>query len=272
MNHTYVCESTWGSRVRRKVCHPVRNPRSLLMGFDSKHFVGGEIVTTTSEAVDSTALRLPSHSVSERRRWDLERERVLLTRVGLHMPDQLRFEDWERAGKRLSSIVDSSSWCLGDWLVYGKQHYSDRYKKAIKSAGLQYQTLRNYAWVSGRFEMNRRRPLLTFQHHAEVASLPLPDQDSWLDRAQREMWTTKQLRMQIRRERLIGTGQEDDSAVIPRIEVPERRLALWRRAADQSGMEFESWVMATLDGAAEQTLGDDPVNDEEPPRSSPLAV
>src|SRR6266545_6028251 len=93
-------------------------------------------------------------------------DRVLMTRVGLCIPADLSYEDWERAGSQLAGIVDSSSWWLGDWLVYGKKQYSDRYRRAIHAAGLQYQTLRNYAWVARRFELNRRRPKLSFQHHA----------------------------------------------------------------------------------------------------------
>lgn len=184
-------------------------------------------------------------------------DQVLLTRVGLQIPAELSFEDWERAGHRLSGIVDSSSWCLGDWLAFGKQKYADRYKSAINSAGLQYQTLRNYAWVSRQFDLNRRRPGLTFQHHAEVASLPRGDQDRLLDMAEREMWTTKQLRTHLREGRNGDGGKTTQPVVIPRIEVPDGRLELWRRAAEQSGMDFEGWVKTTLDGAAGQALGEE---------------
>jgi hypothetical protein len=72
---------------------------------------------------------------------------MLMTRVGLQISDPLSFDTWERAGHRLSSLVDSSTWCLGDWLVYGKRHFPDRYERAIAAAGLRYQTLRNYAWA-----------------------------------------------------------------------------------------------------------------------------
>jgi hypothetical protein len=186
-------------------------------------------------------------------RNSIKPDKVLLTAVGLHIPAELSFEDWERAGRRLSGIVDSSTWCLGDWLVYGKLHYSDRYKRAIDAAGLQYQTLRNYAWVSHRFELSRRRPNLTFQHHAEVASLPPPEQDLWLDRAEQGMWTTKQLRMRLQAERIKNTGETGQLSTIPRIEVPEARLIRWYEAAEQAGVEFKKWVTDTLDGAAGAT-------------------
>jgi len=101
--------------------------------------------------------------------------------VGLHMPAELSFEDWARAGRQLSRIVDSSAWWLGDWLVFGKSNYSDCYQLAIQRAGLRYQTLRNYAWVARRVPVSRRRAKLTFQHHAEIASLPIEEQNRLLD-------------------------------------------------------------------------------------------
>jgi hypothetical protein len=192
------------------------------------------------------------------RLWDGRdgRGQVLITGVGLQIPNDLAFEDWELAGHRLSRIVDSSAWWLGDWLVFGKKHYADRYQRAIRAVGLQYQTLRNYAWVARRFDLARRRSALTFQHHAEVASLLVEDQERLLDQAEREMWTTKQLRKAIREQRIGGVEKAPVVALSSRIEVPNSRLGLWRRAADQQGVEFDRWVLSILDRAAKDVLGD----------------
>jgi hypothetical protein len=179
---------------------------------------------------------------------------VLTTEVGLQIPDELAFEDWERAGCQLSGIVNSSSWWLGDWLAYGKEHYSDRYERGILAAGLQYQTLRNYAWVARRFELSRRRAALSFQHHAEVASLPVEDQEQWLDRAEKLKWTTKQLREGIRlaREQQVQDVEPDQAP--RRLVVPGSHLQRWRRAAVQSGTDLQQWVLTTLDQAAAMAL------------------
>ncbi|MGK3202769.1 LmbU family transcriptional regulator [Amycolatopsis sp. MEPSY49] len=209
----------------------------------------------TSSAVDAAVDR-PVSPGPERRvvPGAAESDQVLMTGTGLCIPAGLTFDGWERAGRQLAGIVDSSSWWLGDWLVYGKKHYADRYRRAIRAAGLQYQTLRNYAWVSRRFELDRRRAKLSFQHHAEVASMPVEEQDSWLERAEREDWSTKQLRTEIRRGRAIEDGARKQPTVIPRIEVPDSRLVRWRRAATHSGVEFDDWVLAMLDRAADQVL------------------
>lgn len=184
------------------------------------------------------------------------RGQVLTTKVGLQMPTGMAYDEWERAGRQLADVLDSSSWWMGDWLVYGKDHYTDRYQRGIRAAGLSYQTLRNYAWVSRRFDLTRRRPALTFQHHAELASMPVAEQDLWLDRAEQRQWTTKQLRSAIRAAR--QGEQQPRTPIEPsrRLEVPGSRLQWWHKAADQLGVDFEQWVMATLDSAAANALED----------------
>ena len=185
---------------------------------------------------------------------DSPRAKVLTTEVGLQIPDKLTFEDWERAGRQLSGIMNSSSWWLGDWLVYGKEHYSDRYERGILAAGLQYQTLRNYAWVAGRFKLRRRRTALSFQHHAEVASLPAEDQDQWLDRAEKLSWSTKQLREGIRLARGDQAAEVAQDQAMRRLLVPDSRLERWHRAAVHSGTDLQQWVLMTLDRAATTAL------------------
>ncbi|MFI6339616.1 LmbU family transcriptional regulator [Streptomyces sp. NPDC050535] len=182
---------------------------------------------------------------------------MLTTNVGLQISAGLAFEDWERAGRQLSGIVNSSSWWLGDWLVYGKDHYSDRYERGIRAAGLQYQTLRNYAWVSRRFDLPRRRVALSFQHHAELASLPVDEQERWLDRAEQMRWTTKQLRGALRLAREDETEDVTQTESTRRFAVPGSRLQWWHKAAEQTGIDFEQWVLATLDNAAKRVLAEE---------------
>nr|WP_167377662.1 LmbU family transcriptional regulator [Streptomyces malaysiense] len=197
--------------------------------------------------------------VQQRRRAgsDGRRGEVLTTRVGLQMSPNLTFDAWQRAGSQLAGVLDSSSWWLGDWLVYGKDHYSDRYQMGIRTAGLKYQTLRNYAWVSRRFQIQRRRAALTFQHHAEVASLPFDSQEKWLDDAERKGWTTKQLRNAIKASdnvESLSTARADPAR---QLALPGNRIERWRQAAEHSGVDFDKWVLVTLDSAAGQILEHD---------------
>jgi hypothetical protein len=179
---------------------------------------------------------------------------VLTTKVALRFPGQVRYEEWERAGRLLAGVLSSSSWWLGDWLIYGKDHFSDRYEQAVQVTGLRYQTLRNYAWVARSFPAIRRRSRLSFQHHAEVASLTIAEQERWLQHAQDQRWSIRQLRMAVRPEPADQALPAAAPATLRRLTLQGERLHRWREAAEQSGTDFDKWVLATLDDAAEQAL------------------
>lgn len=123
---------------------------------------------------------------------------VIVPKKGLLLPRQLPFQAWLSIGSQLSAVANSSAWCLGDWLAYGETAYNGRYRDAIERTSLDYQTLRNYAWVARSFELSRRRDTLSFGHHAEVAALPEVEQDFWLRKAEELDWSRNQLRREVR--------------------------------------------------------------------------
>jgi len=180
-------------------------------------------------------------------------DQILTTRVGLTFPVEVSFDSWQRAGLQISRVADSFAWCLGDWLVYGQRRYTDRYRLAVEAVGLHYQTLRNYASVARRVDLARRRPALSFQHHAEVAALSDVEQETWLSRAEQRGWSRNQLRQHLltaRQDRTTGAT----TAVLPKLVVQNERIDRWRTAADRSSSQFERWVVTALDQAAAQAL------------------
>jgi hypothetical protein len=179
---------------------------------------------------------------------------LLVTPVGLQIGEALEYDAWARAGARIARAHDSSAWCLGDWIVYGKSRYEGRYREAVEASDLDYQTLRKYAWVSRQFPLERRRAGLSLQHRAEVAALPEAEQDRWLDLAERRAWTRSELRRQVRGIR--GNGAKVTSLRALRgIDVPPDRSERWTAAAAHSDRSLESWVLWQLDKAAARTLG-----------------
>lgn len=199
---------------------------------------------------------MPAHGalvVRGSREGNRQHGQILMTRLGLKVPENLAFDRWQQAGRQLSGIVESSAWCLGDWLVYGQRNYADRYQLAIEAANLDYQTLRNYAWVARRFEMSRRREGLSFQHHAEVASRPPAEQDELLDRAEKLGWSRNQLRRRVN-ERRQGQQRGGEAPVLPRLRVPPEQVERWRVAAASLGTGLDDWIVATLDNAAARVL------------------
>ncbi|MGW5052720.1 LmbU family transcriptional regulator [Actinokineospora sp. NPDC004072] len=183
-----------------------------------------------------------------------EDDQVLMSRVGLRIPGGLTYDSWQRTGVQLSRIIDSSAWCLGDWLVCGQKNYADRYLRAVEVAGLDYQTLRNYAWIARRFPLHRRREGLSFQHHAEVAALPTAVQDQWLDRAEQAGWSRNELRRRLRGSRGGERQAPAPTSLMPRLPVARERVERWRAAAQRCDDELENWIVLILDRAAEHAL------------------
>lgn len=194
---------------------------------------------------------------------------ALTRRHGLQLPAQLSFDSWKQIGNQLSAIADASAWWLGDWLVFGQTRYPERYRQAIDETALDYQTLRNYAWVTRRFPVSRRRDTLSMQHHAEVASLPCELQDEWLDRAERFQWSRNQLRQYVRINRETSADEQPEAegpgAAAPRLPEPKAtvtvqlsigslREARWQNAARKMCRSLDEWIVTVLNQAADAIL------------------
>lgn len=203
-------------------------------------------------------------------------ERAMAPRMGLDLPERLPFEMWLRVGTQLAMAVSSSAWCLGDWLCFGQAAYTGRYQDAIERTSLDYQTLRNYAWVARRFPLSRRRDDLSFGHHAEAAALPEPEQDFWLRKAAEQGWSRNHLRREIRgslRERQAGTAvrrpEEPDQSAGEIESRDAQQYDIWiamtpsllercEQAAARQHLTVEAWAVRMLDQAAGHILGSDP--------------
>jgi len=106
----------------------------------------------------------------------------------------------------------SIQWWIGDWVAYGERSYGETYTQAIEVTGQAYQTLNDVVWVARKFEFSRRRENLSWSHHREVAALEPPEQEGWLDLAERNEWSRNDLRRHVQQERrdLLVTGRAGD--------------------------------------------------------------
>jgi hypothetical protein len=175
--------------------------------------------------------------------------RAITKRTMLTLPQGMPINAWRALGRQIFVISDSSAWWLGDWLIYGQSEYPDRYKKAIADTSLDYQTLRNYAWVARRFTPGRRRERLSFQHHAEVASLPESEQDVWLLRAEQHGWSRNELRRQVQSSR-----GGDRQVVHIQMNLVADQKQRWQEAAERAEQDLLGWIVAILDHAASSAL------------------
>ncbi|MFI8167534.1 LmbU family transcriptional regulator [Streptomyces sp. NPDC085931] len=187
---------------------------------------------------------------------------------GMTFPQGLPERSWERIGSGLRELTNSSAWWLGDWLIYGENTYgARRYREAVERTGLDYQTLRNYAWVARRFEHHRRWDGLSFAHHAEVTSLPAAQQDHWLREADRLKWSRNELRRALhavaagdgtrRRESRTdapgATAEPRGEVATLTIELSAGQLDHYSQVAAAHGLPVEQWVTRMLDAADRRT-------------------
>jgi hypothetical protein len=173
------------------------------------------------------------------------------SRTALRLAPELAYESWERVGAQLFLITDSSDWWLADWLVYGQSRYGNRYREAIELTGLDYQTLRNYAWVARKFEVSRRRDNLSFQHHAEVCALTNDEQTYWLDRAEESGWSKNELRRRMRMALAPPREISEPPEVVQlSLSLDRRREDRWREAARARKRALTTWMVEVLDEAA----------------------
>jgi hypothetical protein len=114
---------------------------------------------------------------------------------------ELGVSEWVEQGRCLGAIGRGSAWWIGDWVRYGSVRYGDKYAAASHVTGYDVQSLMNMSYVASRFAASRRRPGLSFSHHAELAGLAPEDQELWLDRAEAGTLSVRALRIELRKAR-----------------------------------------------------------------------
>lgn len=125
-----------------------------------------------------------------------------LTPTGLTVHGRPSFDVYMGAGDFIHKTVRASEFWLADWLRYGdgRRDWEDRIAQAHDATGLSPKTLKNVRAV-GAMEAAVRRADVPFSIHAEVASLTSKEQKYWLDQAETNGWTQRELRLNIRAQR-----------------------------------------------------------------------
>jgi hypothetical protein len=169
---------------------------------------------------------------------------------GLQIERELSFEEWEEIGQQLVRMHGASCWAIGDWAHHGEGVYGRRYEQAIEATGLSYQTVRDYAYVAGRFDLSRRHDNLSFQHHREVAALSPREQDHWLQLTENESLSSRQLREAMTSSRSVGRGSGSTLPALSLKPISPEEVAAWNEAAEREGLPLADWARRVLDKAA----------------------
>ena len=117
------------------------------------------------------------------------------TPTGLIVTAPMSYEVWEAYGGALRRVESSLQWVIGDWLIYGEDTYGEKYAQAtLFWPGKSIERLKRYAFVSQNVPLPIRAQSLSWSHHSKVASLPSVEQILWLEKAEEEGWSSRELK------------------------------------------------------------------------------
>jgi len=121
-----------------------------------------------------------------------------MTPKGIQFHGDLTIDEWESIGAKLGDAERSIGFLIGDWINYAEEKWGEKYNDAIAVTGLEYQTLRNYAWVANRVHLSARADNLPFRHHLVVDKIKdSEEQKHWLDQAEKNDLSYRRLQKSI---------------------------------------------------------------------------
>ena len=109
--------------------------------------------------------------------------------------------EWVNIGKQLKYIEGSVQFWIGDWARFGARYEnSNNVKKEVydqleEITGFDRRTLREYKQVAEK--VGARAPSLPYSHHREVVNLSPDKQKHFLDKAEQEKLTVRELKNEI---------------------------------------------------------------------------
>lgn len=164
---------------------------------------------------------------------------VLSHANGLEITDEPTFNEWRRLGQILADTTDRALWSLGDWRLYGERFAKD-YHAALAAIDDASRIAATAARVVRAFPLERRRGQLSFEMHELVAPLAEPDQERWLDDAERQGWKRRQLQL------ALGQALErvPQPALSLRLVDDHYRIAVAK--AERRGMDPKDWLLEAI--------------------------
>lgn len=135
-------------------------------------------------------------------------DQTAVTPTGATFREGLSFEEWSEFGDRLATHDTSLRWAIGDWILYGTDHYGAKAVMLAAATGLAEQTIAHTLTVCRAIPPERRRPELTFTHHEEVKAQRPEVQDALLQQA-----IDEQLSCSVVRSLVQQMGEDRRSAV-----------------------------------------------------------
>ncbi len=151
--------------------------------------------------------------------------RAVITDSGLSLPEGLSYDEWLGVGRKLMLADKAVQWAIGDWWAYGDHRYGERASAAIDPDTGENRLTRymQYGWVARSIETSRRREVLSWSAHLEVAALEPAIQDAILQRAVDNGWGSREVRAAVKeyKDRLANGNKPKLSTQTPDVEDAE---------------------------------------------------
>ena len=129
---------------------------------------------------------------------------------------ELDYDRWAQEVITLARMQRSSSWWLGDILLYGEEKFGERAWQVQDQLDVKYEygTLADLKWVSKRVPPYVRHPKLSWSHHRQVAKLEIADQKAWLAKAAEGddgvIWSRARFRQELQTAGVIKGREKED--------------------------------------------------------------
>jgi hypothetical protein len=172
---------------------------------------------------------------------------VSTSRVGVELAEDIRFNDWRDVLDAAIAFGDASVWVIADCVAFGMRKLKSDpswmiYATMIEERYRSRQSLYDLGYVARSVEISRRREILSFSHHREVASLPPDEQRAWLDDAISHNWSTRELREEIQRFR----DRDKSPAPAFSLRLVDEHFRIATSAAERRGMDPKTWVLEAI--------------------------
>lgn len=117
--------------------------------------------------------------------------------TGIRISDHPELDEWKGPLQFAFWCQRAGPWWIGDMINSGEDRFGESFSQLCEGL-VSTEMLSRYASVARRVPFENRRPGLSWSAHAAVARLDPPNQRRLLAAAEREGWTSEELRRKAR--------------------------------------------------------------------------